>query len=1140
MPHLWIVRKTVAQPYCVCCTSICFAFALTVLMLGGVATGIFKFALDTSPASFSVKFDSIADRGDAFKSMRRHTATESPLDIERSKMAGNVVSEESFESFYSTNGWYGMNLFYEAKGNKPFEEDGIKGANIFTEASMRNIKRFEQLVRDLPSYPKICRRKKEYLNASSNPKVEWCVDDTMFVSPTLLSYPSNITIPTASIPHCCSCNNSSPVTGEVCFSTALCSKKDNELFVSIPNGKGGDESVKNIKETMSQLQRAMSCGEDSLPNVAQLKYFVASDFVKSNPPATHTTRGTFLGGGVVDMTEFEFDKNDEKSTETEQRNRFIENDWTERIWPETQNFVLDEFIPLVEKFNLEKDNDVRISGISSVHIQYEIINKGIMNAAFWSLFSFVFVFGYMVFHTRSPFLTLMGLGHVLISFPTTWCIYYLVFGIQYMGFLNFIALFVIMGIGADDIFVFVDAWKQSKLVRDPKISGSIEGRLEWTYRRAGGAMLVTSITDACAFYANCINDITVVRIFGAFVGTMVIVNYLLVVTYFPAIVILWNRWGWEESSPWSKKDAMADADQEEGVSKNNNERRQWLEVFCTDTFTPMMFSTKRRAISVVLVFLTITGFFCGMASQLSTSDKDFRAEAFPLDENLVRASSSASRFSTGGNDNAYLAFVMGMGEDGTKALDRSKADPNNPKEDGTPVFIDNIDFSSAEAQNHYVHVCDTWRTNELVNSAKYEILPSEKGVSCFIYHFRDWVVDAKGISFPVSSSDFLPLLANFTSVPSNFTCYNNPLLPSTMKKECSSFYSSMHKYPSLFEDYDQDSTGVWNNQIRWSTLSRGASSESIPLPVDAMNSKDRSMKLSVIMIEMNFTMKWDMSGLKARKIFNSLEKTQTTINNDAPTGLKGFHVNWQGADSGSKWMQMRTDEVMQTSAFYGCGISVIFALIVLAIATGNIGLAFLSFLCISCIVLCCIGFMVVAGWKFGLMEAICVTICVGFSIDFVAHLAVAYNESEDTELGRYGKVKQALSELGISVTAAAVTTCGASVFMIPNYMTPFRKIGMFICFDIIISLLFAVFMFAAMLLLVGPKDRNHCRITLQIFPKKNSAKVTNENEMKKKLDTGVEMSYINPNNKNKPVIETEVGSDKLNNGDETKKETVVI
>ena len=42
MPSLWIVRKTVAQPYCVCCTSICTAFALTCLILGGVAGGVFN------------------------------------------------------------------------------------------------------------------------------------------------------------------------------------------------------------------------------------------------------------------------------------------------------------------------------------------------------------------------------------------------------------------------------------------------------------------------------------------------------------------------------------------------------------------------------------------------------------------------------------------------------------------------------------------------------------------------------------------------------------------------------------------------------------------------------------------------------------------------------------------------------------------------------------------------------------------------------------------------------------------------------------------------------------------------------------------------------------------------------------------
>ena len=129
-------------------------------------------------------------------------------------------------------------------------------------------------------------------------------------------------------------------------------------------------------------------------------------------------------------------------------------------------------------------------------------------------------------------------------------------------------------------------------------------------------------------------------------------------------------------------------------------------------------------------------------------------------------------------------------------------------------------------------------------------------------------------------------------------------------------------------------TGRWNHQVRWSTLSPEASAGSKPLTYEAMNLNDRSMHLNAIMLEMNFTTQWDLSGLKARTIFNALEQTQTTLNQQAPPGLKGFHVNWQGSDSGSKWMQMRTDEIMQTSAFYGCGISVLFALVVLAIATG--------------------------------------------------------------------------------------------------------------------------------------------------------------------------------------------------------------
>ena len=115
----------------------------------------------------------------------------------------------------------------------------------------------------------------------------------------------------------------------------------------------------------------------------------------------------------------------------------------------------------------------------------------------------------------------------------------------------------------------------------------------------------------------------------------------------------------------------------------------------------------------------------------------------------------------------------------------------------------------------------------------------------------------------------------------------------------------------------------------------------------------------------------------------------------------------------------------------------------------------------------CVGFMHLAGWTFGFIESVCIIICVGFSIDYAAHLAVAYNEAPETS-SRYERTRSALGELGISVTAAAITTCGAAICLLPNRMKPFTKIGAFVVFDVACALFFAVGLFCSMLVLIGP------------------------------------------------------------------------
>ena len=92
-----------------------------------------------------------------------------------------------------------------------------------------------------------------------------------------------------------------------------------------------------------------------------------------------------------------------------------------------------------------------------------------------------------------------------------------------------------MGIGADDAFVYYDIWRQT-LAANP--CANIMQLTLKTLRYAALSMLVTSLTTASAFFAGVSSSITAIRLFGLFAGTSILTNYLLMMTYFPAVVAL--------------------------------------------------------------------------------------------------------------------------------------------------------------------------------------------------------------------------------------------------------------------------------------------------------------------------------------------------------------------------------------------------------------------------------------------------------------------------------------------------------------------------------------------------------------------------------------------------------------------------
>lgn len=101
-------------------------------------------------------------------------------------------------------------------------------------------------------------------------------------------------------------------------------------------------------------------------------------------------------------------------------------------------------------------------------------------------------------------------------------------------------IYIVLGIAADDIFVFYDAYQQSAEM-DRKVMDTVDKRLAYSFRRAAKAMAVTSSTTAVAFFANAFSSMTQISAFGIFAGIIVPVNYMLVIIIFPPAVVWYER-----------------------------------------------------------------------------------------------------------------------------------------------------------------------------------------------------------------------------------------------------------------------------------------------------------------------------------------------------------------------------------------------------------------------------------------------------------------------------------------------------------------------------------------------------------------------------------------------------------------------
>ena len=89
----------------------------------------------------------------------------------------------------------------------------------------------------------------------------------------------------------------------------------------------------------------------------------------------------------------------------------------------------------------------------------------------WALGSIVFVLVVLCYHTGSVFLGGLGMLQILLSLPCSLCIYRSILGIDFVTQMHVLTIYLVLGVGADDLFVFFDAWVQSEF--EPRVLAAV-------------------------------------------------------------------------------------------------------------------------------------------------------------------------------------------------------------------------------------------------------------------------------------------------------------------------------------------------------------------------------------------------------------------------------------------------------------------------------------------------------------------------------------------------------------------------------------------------------------------------------------------------------------------------------------------
>mmetsp|Transcript_34054 Transcript_34054/g.77651 ORF Transcript_34054/g.77651 Transcript_34054/m.77651 type:complete len:1269 (+) Transcript_34054:62-3868(+) len=685
------------------------------------------------------------------------------------------------------------------------------------------------------------------------------------------------------------------------------------------------------------------------------------------------------------------------------------------------------------------DDKVRAHMISGTTVTKEILTLLLNDGALAAL-SFVLVFVYMWFTVESFFIAAMGMLQVLLSFPPAALIWYFINsdGITSMQTL---CLFMILGIGADDVFVMFDAWKQY-CAAHADTGASRVAVFATAYRRALGAMAATTFTTAAAFFFGMFSRIDAIKNFCIFAAVVVVFDFLWCITLLAASVAFYERYVQGRRVCFGKNEAKPGECCQAGfcfggvrllwrkllrtpAEKTTDERT--LERFLAGPF----FSALHRLSYVLLAFWGIVVvasiFGAAFGLQVASDPPDFGDQ----DVSFVRSVTLGNNYFSQPAGSQIHVF-WGTADEVIEGW--HSTNPPEPRPKWRPDFAEVAISTSGQQQilelctaaNDLGVRCEEERClvkgssrpcdrNEDIWEEHRIFIPADPlcntGRYCFMEQVQEYADHHSDIGFPVPPEEFV---ATITS--QGFADY--------MAQRDKLLRDGRHWDVQSYKEF----TGVHLTQDN---------------------------RLGFMHITFNATYPRRMSMDAANDLFDDWESL-----------VNSYAGATHPAQVAEVYLFMVLQNELISAAVTGIVTALSVAFVCLVLVTFNWYLSLLGLLNITCILAVFLATIPIIGWELGVYECIFLIMTVGLSVDYTVHLLHAYNESHQET--RAAKTRESLASMGITVLSGAITTLLASLPLFGCKLRFFQQYGVFIFFTILVSIILAIFLLPPLLIVAGP------------------------------------------------------------------------